>query len=64
MRCATDLLQIEKGWTGVNCSAHILHLCIADGFKNMSVDRALGAARKVVTIEHWQQLNYTSKNLK
>ena len=34
MRQATDLLQIEKGWTGVNCS-HILQLCIGDGFKTM-----------------------------
>ena len=44
-------MQIEKGWTGVNCSAHILPLCIesADGFKNnTSIDRTLGAAHKLV----------------
>ena len=57
MRCATDLLQIEKGWTGVNCSAHILQLCIADGFKNnTSIDRALGAARKLVGHFHHSTL--------
>ena len=28
LRRASDLLQIEKGWTGVNCSTHILQLCI------------------------------------
>jgi len=49
MRWATNLLQVEKGWAGVNCSAHILQLCINDGFKNnASIDRALGAARKLV----------------
>ena len=49
MRRATDLLQIEKGWTEVNCSAHILQLCIADGFKNnTSIERAIGAACKLV----------------
>ena len=25
MRWATNLLQVEKGWARVNCSAHILH---------------------------------------
>ena len=50
MRRATNLLQVEQGWAGVNCSAHILQLCINDGFKNnASIDRALGAARKLVS---------------
>ena len=49
MRRATDLLQIEKGWTEVSCLTHILQLCIADDFKNnTSIDRALCAARKLV----------------
>ncbi|XP_065892775.1 E3 SUMO-protein ligase ZBED1-like [Dysidea avara] len=57
MRRATDLLQIEKGWAGVNCSAHILQLCISDGFKNnTSIDRALGAARKLVGHFHHSTL--------
>ena len=57
MRRATNLLQIEKGWTGVNCSAHILQLCIGDGFKNnASIDRALGAARKLVSHFHHSTL--------
>ena len=54
---ATDLLRIEKGWAGVNCSAHILQLCINDGFKNnTSIDRALGAARKLVGHFHHSTL--------
>ena len=54
MRRATNLLQIEKGWTGVNCSAHILQLCIGDGFKNnASIDRA---ARKLVSHFHHSTL--------
>ena len=58
MRRATDLLQIENRWTGVNCSAHIiLQLCIADGFKNnTSIDRALGAARKLMGHFHHSTL--------
>ena len=57
MRRATDLLQIEKGWTRVNCSAHILQLCIGDGFKNnASIDRALGAARRLVGHFHHSTL--------
>ena len=57
MRWATNLLQIEKGWTGVNCSAHILQLCIGDGFKNnASIDRVLGAARKLVSHFHHSTL--------
>ena len=53
MRRATDLLQIEKEWAGVNCSAHILQLYISDGFKNnASIDRALGTARKLVGHSH------------
>ena len=49
MRRATDLLRIEKGWAGVNCSAHILQLCISDDLRNnASINRALGAACKLV----------------
>ena len=57
MRRATALLQSEKGWTGVNCSAHILQLCISDGFKNnASIDRAIGAAQKLVGHFHHSTL--------
>ena len=44
----------------MNCSAHILQLCIADGFKNnMSIDRALGAARKLVGHFHHSALKFS-----
>ena len=57
MRRATDLLQIEKGWTRVNCSTHILQLCIGNGFKsNVSIDRAFGAACKLVGHFHHSTL--------
>ena len=57
IRWATDLLRIEKEWTGVNCSAHILQLCIGDGFKsNGSINRALGAACKLVCHFHHSTL--------
>ena len=50
----TDLLWIEKGWTGVNCSAYILQLCIGDGFKNNEyIDRALDVACKLVGHFHY-----------
>ena len=56
-RWATDLLRIEKGWARVNYSAHILQLRISDGFKNnASIDRALGAARKLVGHFHHSTL--------
>ena len=54
MRHATNLLQ---EWTGVNCSAHILQLCIGDGFKNnTSIDRALGAACRLMGHFHHSTL--------
>ena len=57
MRRTTDLLQIEKGWAGMNYSAHILQICISDGFKNnASIDRALDAARKLVGHFHHSTL--------
>ena len=57
MRQANDLLRIEKGWAGVNCSAHILKLCISDGSRNnASIDRALGAAHKLVGHFHHNTL--------
>ena len=34
-----DLLRIEKGLAGVNCSAHILQLCTSNGFKNNPVNQ-------------------------
>ena len=49
MRPASDISFNEKGWISVCCSAHMLQLCISDGFKSTtSIDRALGAARKLV----------------
>ena len=49
MRRASDILFNEKGWISVWCSTHMLQLCISDGFKSTtSIDRALGAARKLV----------------
>ena len=49
MRRASDILFNEKGWISVCCSAHMLQLCISDGFKSTtSIDKALGAARKLV----------------
>jgi len=60
MRQATNLLQVEKGWAGVNFSAHILQLCINDGFKdNAAIDRALGAACKLVGHFHYSTLAMT-----
>jgi len=50
-------LQVEKGCAGVNCSAHILQLCINDGFKdNASIDRVLGVARKLLGHFHHSTL--------
>jgi len=51
------MLQMEKGWVGVNCSAHILQLCISDGFKNNApINRALFAACKLVGYFHHSTL--------
>ena len=57
MRRASDLLYNEKGWNSICCSAHMLQLCISDGFKSTtSIDRALGAARKLVSHFHHSTL--------
>ena len=49
MRRASDILFNDKGWNSIGCSAHILQLCIGDGFKvTATIDRTLGAARKLV----------------
>ena len=57
MRRASDLLYNEKGWNSFCCSAHMLQLCISDGFKSRtSIDRALGAARKLVGHFHCSTL--------
>ena len=57
MRRASDLLYNEKGWNSICCSAHMLQLCISDGFKSTtSIDRALGAARKLVGHFHHSTL--------
>ena len=57
MRRATDLLQMEKRWVGVNCLAHILQLCISDGFKNnAAINRTLFAVHKLVGYFHHSTL--------
>ena len=49
MRRASDILFSDKGWNSICCSAHMLQLCISGGFKaTTTIDRALGAARKLV----------------
>ena len=60
MRWATDLLQMEKEWVGVNCSAHIFQLCISNGFKNNApINRTLVAAHKLVGHFHCSSLATT-----
>ena len=57
MRQASDILFNEKGWISVCCSAHMLQLCISDGFKSTTcIDRALGAAKKLVGHFHHSTL--------
>ena len=57
MRQATDMFKTEKGWARVNRLAHILQLCISDGFKNnASIDIALCAARKLLSHFHYSTL--------
>ena len=57
MRRASEILFNKKGWISVCCSAHMLQLCISNGFTSTTfIDRALGAARKLVGHFHLSTL--------
>ena len=57
MRQASDLLYNENGWNGICSSAHMLQLCISNGFKSTTpIDRAFGAACKLVGHFHHSTL--------
>ena len=49
MQACARLMKSEFGWESVNCAAHLIQLCVQDGLKLNTIDRLLGASRKLVT---------------
>ncbi len=52
MQLSTELLNSERGWKSLKCTAHCLQLCVNAGFSIPAIDRLLGAARNVVAHFH------------
>ena len=48
VECSQDILSSELGWESMHCIAHCLQLCLKSGLSITSIDRLLGAARKLV----------------
>ena len=42
------ILSEQEGWESILCSAHCLQLCLKEGLSIATIDRLLGAARKLV----------------
>lgn len=49
MQACARLMKSEFGWESVNCAAHLIQLCVQDGLKLNTIDRLLGASRRLVT---------------
>ena len=48
MQCCGRRMKSEFGWESMNCAAHLIQLCVEDGLKLNTIDRLLGACRKLV----------------
>ena len=48
MECATDILENDRGWQSMKCTAHCLQLCLKAGLSINIIDRLTGAAHKLV----------------
>lgn len=48
MECAMDILENDRGWQSMKCTAHCLQLCLKAGLSINTIDRLTGAARKLV----------------
>ena len=48
MECAIDILENDRGWQSMKCTAHCLQLCLKAGLSINIIDRLTGAACKLV----------------
>lgn len=55
IKLSGQILHEKYGWSSLNCAGHDIQLCIKDGLKIDVIDRAVGAARKLV--EHLKKVN-------
>ena len=63
MILSMDILQKEKAWNSLRCSAHCLQLCVNSGLTTVSaVDRTVAAAKKLVG--HFRHSVVASEELK
>ncbi len=52
MQLSMELLNSERGWKSLKCTAHCLQLCVNAGFSIPAIDQLLGAAHKLVAHFH------------
>ena len=43
MECAIDILENDRGWQSMKCTAHCLQLCLKAGLSINIIDRLPGA---------------------
>lgn len=55
MKLSGQLLHEKYGWASESCAGHDIQLCLKDGLQIDVVDRAIGAARRLV--EHFKKVN-------
>ena len=48
MECTIDILENDRGWQSMKCTAHCLQLCLKAGLSINIIDRLTGAAHKLV----------------
>ena len=49
MVAATEILEVDKGWTSLCCTAHCLQLCVNDGLlADSKIECMVAAAKKLV----------------
>lgn len=48
MHCSLDILESERDWLSLSCTAHTLQLCLKPAFEIPVISRLLAVARKLV----------------
>ena len=49
MQACAQHMKSELGWESIDCAAHHIQMCIEDGLKMNTIERLLGACRRLVT---------------
>ena len=62
MEVSLDILSSDMGWESLHCSAHCLQLCIKGRLSMNSIERLIGASRKLVG--HFNHSAVVSEELK